>query len=636
MRSMFSMDGKQWVYGDAFGVTRVDLGKQLKVSKHTIKLSCPIGALSMTLDGKLGMSAPGRYQTGAYGHDGSVTFGLPALGPKLTLSGQRPAGVMTSAVGDRVVTSEGGELVVSELGPKELVRERTIKLMTVTRLADLTLCADDATPAKGSAQEALRLMPDGRYALLSSSGMLYAGRVSDAAYNDEEWWAVQLHADARSQRAVEIVGESVWVTVMDHAAETAYVAHITKAGVTATHALPALAPPAFTATHLLYQPSSGEVRRRELATGREESFDVGHHNVHPQPDHGDEVYKGSPRPAAPTRLPGHLAANDKLMFFVPWHGEFIVNLANDAVYERGLESGPGAFRRMVLEIIARDNEALRQLQCQVQLTGFDHSPKRSSSPFAVELPTLPDTLTGAVATSLLHDLSDRFELQAGGWRWGGLSYGGGSHWMREAVSLTECRDVLTWMQGVDVIPFELTRGLKDMYSRRLGIPSESNVKDPVLLGDRAERLYLRAMLETIRIGGWPSGSIPAAWADEPITPQLACDAIEGFKSWRRRVPYHGLELLCQILTAHMGTAAIEPLLKLAADFPDPINWQQYRNAGECLVWLCNKHPQHKASALAAWDAINHPATSGNSNWVYEGAMVRAALERGAKHLWSNG
>ena len=69
MRSMFSMDGKQWIYGDVFGVTRVELGERAAVAKHTGKLCCPLGAISMTRKGKLGMASPGRFMLVVPGHD---------------------------------------------------------------------------------------------------------------------------------------------------------------------------------------------------------------------------------------------------------------------------------------------------------------------------------------------------------------------------------------------------------------------------------------------------------------------------------------------------------------------------------------------------------------------------------------
>ena len=70
-----------------------------------------------------------------------------------------------------------------------------------------------------------------------------------------------------------------------------------------------------------------------------------------------------------------------------------------------------------------------------------------------------------------------------------------------------------------------------------------------------ERLYLRAMLETIRDQGWKADTIPEAWKSEPITAALALEAIKGLHDWKRRRVYEGMPLLSLMLVHHMGSAA---------------------------------------------------------------------------------
>jgi hypothetical protein len=136
----------------------------------------------------------------------------------------------------------------------------------------------------------------------------------------------------------------------------------------------------------------------------------------------------------------------------------------------------------------------------------------------------------------------------------------------------------------------------------------------------------------VKACGWPVEQIPDAWTTEPITQDLIDQAIDSLKSWRRYVPYDGTQALTMILTSHLGADAIPALLKLVADFPEPLHWQQYHNAGEMLVWLCHQHPKHKARVEVAWAAIDHP---NNQSFSYEKETVAAAIARGAKHLWSN-
>jgi hypothetical protein len=617
---MFSQDGAWWLYADAFGVTRVGLDAHPKVGKHTMKAACgPRGALSLTRRGDLAMVAPGRYQTQSGGFAGRATLALPAAELGLRARQEEPAGLMTPGDEDRVLTLEGAQLLLHTLTADTLAAERAVALEVAPQLGDLAIGPHEAPDAL-NAQPLLVVAPDGRYVALMSNFIyhmtptgaawqvaprrLYAGKIGADAQADAAWWQAALVSSTTADTSLALVGEDVWVTVMDHTTDTAHIAHITRDGAVTTHALPALAPPAFTATHLLYQPSSGEVRRRELATGAEDTFDVGHHNAHPQPEHGDEVYKGSPRPAPPTRLPGHLAANERHMFFVPWHGELIVNLASDAAYARGLRPAPGAYRRLVSTLIAQHNQSLRQLNCQLRLDGFDHNAANASSSKALAMPWLPDQLVSAAASAVLSGFVERYDLAAGGWRGGSLSLVGGLAHLTALTDAAQARAALDWMRGAGLTPLDALRPLTQAYRRSCGfvvlssLPSFVGDGAPRPMREDAERLYLRAMLETIRLGGWPQGRIPASWADEPITPQLARDAAGALITCPRPLSSDAADQLTMMLTAHLGDAAIPALLRLL-ELSQRVRCGLGQHVGARLVWLCSQLPHIDRAQLAA-------------------------------------
>jgi hypothetical protein len=291
----------------------------------------------------------------------------------------------------------------------------------------------------------------------------------------------------------------------------------------------------------------------------------------------------------------------------------------------------------VLESFARHNQALRPLQLRVELSVCEDRAKHNSSSLGYRLPTAPSTLLYAIAGEFAGISTGRFELRVGGWRSGGFGTRSGPPSVRAAVTQDDARRIIDWMIQADTIPFEASNALTRVYSDQLGIPSESssNYKNPKLLGV-PERMLLRAMLESIKACGWPVTSTPASWAAEPITAPMANEALQRLHTWERYVPYDGLQLLCFMLTHHMGADAAPVLIKLIEDSPQPLNWQLYRNAGECLAWLCHRHPQLKAGTIAALQAVNHPERPGVGGWTPEKALILAALERGAKHLWSNG
>jgi hypothetical protein len=637
MRSMFSQDGNQWVFGDVFGVTRVDLGKTLKVSKHTIKFANPVGAISMTADGKLGM-CDGHEQGGAYGSPMLMGFGLPALGVKHKLP-HEIAGVMTTPAGVRVAKPALDVLELHELDGDNLKLERVLSLNAAPSIGALQIGPqrDPATMTEIRPPcTRLRPMPDGRYVVLSSGRQLVAGKVGDASYTDEDWWRAELVTDPLCEVSMEVVGEDVWVAVMDVAQDVAHIAHITRTGVITRYERPSITPPAFTDQHIVTQPTSDEICVRTIATGEEQTFDVSAHNPHSYPTAEASVYKGSPAPPAPTRLPGYLAASGARVFFVPWHGETIVELGSGVVLSRGLEAAPGMFRRLVLESFARHNQALRPLQLRVELSVCEDRAKHNSSTLSYRLPGAPNTLKYAVAGSFVSGLTERYELRAGGWSWSGFGSRAGPSWVTTQASVQEVEQTINWMIQADTIPFEATHTLASIYSDQMGIPSESYYQKHLLLSGVPERMLLRAMLESLKACGWPVTSAPASWATEPITAAMADEAIQRLHTWERYVPNNGVQLLSFMLAHHMGADAAPVLIKLIKNFPQPLNWKFYHSVGECLVWLCHRDPQLKAGTIAAIQAVNHPEASVVGTWTHEKALILAALKRGAKHLWSNG
>jgi hypothetical protein len=633
MRSIFSLDGKQWVYGDVFGITRLDLHKQPKVSKHTLKVTNPMGALSISRDGKLG-AVDGRAHTGAGGDPAFVCFGLPGLGVKVKEASQ-VAGLMTCSLGDRIVRLERDNIEVCVIDGQKLISERVVILPSVSAGRPLALGPSPAYSARPVVERAparLRVLPDGRYAALTQRGVLCAGRLGAEAAEDEGWWNIKFEHDPVAEVSLEVVGEDVWVCVMEVAEDTAHMCRITRAGERTVWAIPSLCPPAPTRDYVYYQPSSDEVRRRSLRNGAQDVYQVGAHNPHPQPDHSDDVYQGSPRPPAPTRLPGHVAASEGRAFFVPWHGEVIVDLQGGSVMARGLEPEGGVFRRMISEILTRNNQALCALNTQCSLSAFDHNAKRRTTPIQHTLPWLPSTLAFAVAGHMATNLTDRFNLNASGWRWGSSGVRGGADWpgeFGEPVSLDDARAAVAWMIRADYLPIEAPTPLLHIYERQLRIQIDYGREEAPKLSGDPERLYLRAMLETLRACGWPVVAVPDAWATEPITAEMACDAIEGIKTWRRYKPYHAIQALCFALTSHLGADAVAPLLKLITDFPTPLMWEQYHNAGERLVWLCHRQPALTARVAAALRAVHHA----DDGWAYNAKdQILSALEERARDL----
>lgn len=130
-------------------------------------------------------------------------------------------------------------------------------------------------------------------------------------------------------------------------------------------------------------------------------------------------------------------------------------------------------------------------------------------------------------------------------------------------------------------------------------------------------------------------TIPATWATDLIDPAWAAERVSGLPTWTRWRPYEATRMLAKTLARHMGTDALPALRAMIAAAPERgFNWQQIRDAGEAMVWLCHQHPSLTPEATAFMTAEREAHTTGQSASELE--IVRGALARGARHLWSNG
>lgn len=635
MRSMFSADGKQWIFGDVFGLTRVELAKAPKLSKHSTKVFNPHGAVSLSGDGKLALM-DGRTQTGAYGNDRVVCVGLPGLGIKAEDDTSRaPVGLFGPSTDAHVLRlNNDANLEVLRLKGDVLEWLRQLPLVGAMALDELVVGPqpeEEPDRARYVPRRVLRVMPDGRFLALLGDDQLVAGQASLMPGHDELWWALPLRISPFVAVRLIIVGETAYAVVMDHAADVARVVEVSRGGAVRVYEIPAIAPPVVTERFIVSQVDSDTIWRRDLISGHDEVFDISAHNPHPGPPVDPALFKGRV-PDEPARFPGHVDALGDRVLFVPWHGEHVVLVTDRARLERGLPPGPVGFRRALLEHFVRVNEGLRPLQVQSGLAYLDMHPRYPSLPCGVWLPWLPPTVEGLLISSYARKIIEHMELRVGGYSWGSFGGVGGAGWCQARVEVATMERLVRWMIFAGMAPTEADREIERLYGDAMGIP-HSPQPDRMYLTPGAERLLLRASLEAIRGGGqWEVDELPPEWLTEPITVALANEALAGLHHWRSYRPYNMLQALAMMLAHHMGADAIPVLLKLLQDHEEPFVYNHWRNCGELLVWLCNRHPELQESTIARLSAIE----KSDSSWAYERDLSLKALKRGAQHLWSNG
>lgn len=612
-----------FVFGDAFGLTYVALGAKPKI-KSTTKVAAPRGAVSWDDASKLALS-DGRLQTGAYGDDGVALLNLPGLGLRAKLSGVEGPVVLLARAAATVARHEQNGLSIHEVEGDQLREVRRLSFEGARALEGRRVgpaYEGPSIPTRG----ALVVSPTGAFVSLAG-GVLHAGRIDLEGERDEVFWSMPFALHPSVDKGLAVTDEKAWLTVMDHARSSAELLGVSRDGRAETHRVDALGLPAISEHHLLYQPTSDRIVRRAWSDGSEESFDVGAHNAHPAEPPEPQFYKGAP-PPPPTRLVGEVRLAGERALFVPWHREHIVDLATNERFDRGLPPDCGPFRRGVLEILARDNEALAPLQMQVRLGGFEHG-KHRQCPLQIAFDVCPPTFAHTLACSALGNITERFELRTHGIGWGSTGRSGGPYGQPAGpAGLEETRAALAWMRPADVVPLEVA-SVHEGYKRLLGIPFEPTPSARPF-DERAERVWLRATLETMRAGGWIGVEPSEAWETTPVLIELAHAAADALPRSTRPTPYEGIHLLSCMLAHHFDRDALSPLLALMEGY-EGMSWNLVRQAGELVVWLCHRHPDLKERALAG---LREQEERGS--WNDEKAMIREKLARGARHLWSNG
>jgi len=281
----------------------------------------------------------------------------------------------------------------------------------------------------------------------------------------------------------------------------------------------------------------------------------------------------------------------------------------------------------MLEIVARDNTSLAALQLEMQLGGFHMAPKYRQCPMQISYPPCPPTFAYNLAVSALADVVQRFEMRTHGWGWGSIGRTGGPVGSTASVTgLHETRVALAWMRRADVLPLDVA-SVHEGYTRLLGIPSDPDERYRVF-DDVAERVWLRASLETLLAGGWAGVEPSERWESEAISIDLVERAVRAPND--RPQKNDAMHTLACLLARHLDRDALPGLLAIMETHPNAL-WNRYRSGGELVVWLCHRHRDLKGRALAELDA-----QQARGDWNPEKQQVRDALDQGKRHLWSNG
>lgn len=628
--ALFSSDGSSLFIADVFGVTRLALGKAVKV-KHTAKASSSTGTLSLNAAGTT-LCVQGRAHTSANGHDALALLGVPALGIREKFARGASTTMIASPGGaDRLVElrRDGVELRVVEGDQSRVDRVVEFGAKAARALDAITLGAGP----QGEPRPAMTVAPDGRFVAHGFHGA-YAGRLGADAEGDEVWWMLPLSTAGSDDVSVAQVGDVAWIFARDIATDAVRCVSVTREGVVSVVERESLCAPAVGDGVMLTQPESGVVVAHSLTDGTTQRYDVSAWNAHPAAAPEEAVYKGV-APNMATRLPGVVVAHGEARWFVPWHRETAVDLVRGVAHARGLDAGAGPFRRLLLERFVALNETLRGLRIEARLNAFERHPKEPRVTLSTWRSPMPPGLVGRVGEALTYSIHDRYELATHGHRWASFGAEGGYGADAGPASLDEVRALLAWMRENDVVPSDVATSFGDAWDRGLGIPHSAYEK-AFLAEGAGERMILRALMETLAANGWPEGPVPDAWATEPITAALAERVAAARGSHARYLPREASKMLAKMLARHMGSDAMPLLLTLLRSAAQRSTiYDEVRNIGEAVALVAHHHPERRDEALDFIDACVAAGAFSQQNTRYDLDLTRERVARGARHFWSN-
>lgn len=629
--AIFAPDGSALVLADVFGVTRFALRKAVKV-KHGAKFSSFKGAISLSASGARCL-VQGRVCKGVYGQSVTALASLPGLGLGESFhTGYNPHALVTVGDTDLIAGLDYNGLAVLAIEGDKLRELRRIDLAAKAARA-LDARAISAKVDAHSAQ-VLGVSPDGRFIARSTSDV-FAGRIGPDDAGDEVWWRLPVEAHPCDEVTLTVVGDDSWIFVRDASADVVHALCVARDGGVREFTWASLCAPSVDGSVALTQPDSNTVVAVSLTDGSETRYDVTQWSAHPAPEPESSVYRNGPARFA-RRLAGLVAVRGASRFFVPWHREFVVDLAKSASHSRGLEAGSGPLRRLLLERYASINEATRDLRFEAQLSIFERHPRDPSVTLGAWMPHLPKTVTSNVADCFARSVHDRFEFRTHGIHMSSFGSEGGNPTDAGIASLDETRSLLAWMRRHGIVPADAAPHLSDAYDHGLGIPSAPQPNAFPFEGE-AERMVIRATLETLISNGWTSNEIPDAWRTEPLTLELVQRLNAWLRERPRRIGWGVTQMLAKMLARHLDAESLPLNFALFEDFAlHGEHGQNIRPFGEAITYVTNHHPELRESVLARIETCLTKLAPGATSERYEVELTRLSVARGAKHFWSNG
>lgn len=492
--------------------------------------------------------------------------------------------------GEHLVRFERDALVVTALEFKKEVARTELGKLSGLKLAKAAL-----GPARSGETErwALALHHSGTFVCLHD-GVVYAGQVNAAGKAPALFWKMPIEAPTR-QLKLFALPRRVAIVALDRATSRAFVVLVDSKGARRDLSVPAIAMPDVTADFVVFQKDDATVCRQSLSTQKVEEFSID--RAPPARPMGKSKAKAA-KPAGvaplPRTGPGQVMAAGEKVWFLPWHGEVVVELTTGEEISRKLPDKERPVRELMLgkavlyqRIAAASNGAV--------CLGSLKFGKRNDFGFTFHCEGGDGSLCQGLVHQLQNTLTNGDTLSdVGGYHYSSGGSRGGLDWSDEStIDVPGLEPLLRMLDANGMNLASLLEFFNDEYERPRREDGE------IRLTRAAEQVLLHAVLDTLAEGkAPPHAERLQGWAQTPVTANLALEKLAGLGRSKVQRPYRFHEVLCRMLVHQLGPDAAPVLENLFFDQEyDGYVGENLSGTSGRIAELVTSHPELKARFL---------------------------------------
>lgn len=353
-------------------------------------------------------------------------------------------------------------------------------------------------------------------------GVLYAGEIKSPSKGPKLFWKMRLRAPTRPL-FFSAGQQTVTVVALDTSLARAFIALIDAEGAVRAVEVPAIATPVVDGHRVVFQQDESTVARMDLTTGKTEQFELSAQNV--------PVKKGKKAPSNNSALSHHgrgeVMPFGEQIWFLPWHGEAIIELTGGGEVSRRLPDKDRPVRAHLLAAEREFQRVARDANVFVQTSQL-----RANGPYAVDcfgggrriLAALAFQTQAELFRACCENQDSNEGVLAPGVYFKPRFCHWDSTWHDQPV---ERDDVLPLFRFLDAHALNLVTTIRAFSSALSGSRTYGDREHPPAISAEVEQVLLHAILETLATGNAPIHTQRlAAWSATKLTSGGIIESLE--------------------------------------------------------------------------------------------------------------